>query len=61
MRFMSVVLIFAGTGYLHDAGERRENDYDIGSRELGDNFTPSDAMNSDEENGTMYMYIYVYT
>ena len=40
-----------GTGYLHDAGERRDNDFDIGSRDFGDNFSPPDTMNSDEESG----------
>ena len=40
-----------GTGYLREEGERRESDFDIGSRDFGENFSPPDAMNSDEENG----------
>lgn len=47
MRFMLCI----GTGYLHEAEERRDSDFDIGSREFGDNFSPPDTMNSDEENG----------
>ena len=40
-----------GTGYLQEENERRDSDFDIGSRDFGDNFSPPDAMNSDEENG----------
>ena len=41
----------AGTGYIQEASERRESDFDIGSRDFGENFSPPDTMNSDEENG----------
>ena len=46
---------YTGTGYLQDAEERRDSDFDIGSRDFGDNFSPPDpdTMNSDEENGKL--------
>lgn len=44
------MVIITGTGYIEETNERRENDYDIGSRDFVENFSPPDTMNSDEEN-----------
>ena len=43
----------AGTGYIQEDRERRESDFDIGSRDFGENFSPSDTINSDEDNGNL--------
>ena len=51
--YVSPQLSIAGTGYIQEDRERRESDFEIGSRDFGENFSPSDTINSDEENGNL--------
>lgn len=51
-------LSITGTGYIQDERERRDSDFDIGSRDFGENFSPPDTINSDEDNSKLKEHFY---